>query len=143
MNKDSLIFFGDLLAIHLLPLEILKPHEKFCPNIMNYWLRKIIFKKHWTQPILVHKETKIIMDGHHRHQIAQKLGLKYIPCILTDYTNPYLKVYYSDNQAIMDDQIILKAGQTGRLLDKKSSRHELAINCIPQTNIPLTLLKLC
>jgi hypothetical protein len=140
MNR-KIRFMSDFLAIYLLPIESLKPHEQYCPDNFNYWLEQIAMKKHWTHPLLVHKDTKIIMDGHHRYQIARKLGLKHIPCVLTSYTNPYLKVYFHRDNSILDDQLIIEAGQSGKLFDKKSTRHELAFNCIPQTNIPLTFLQ--
>ena len=140
MKSKRIHFIGDLLTVHLLPIEKLKPHEKFCPNNFRYWLKKIVTMQCWTHPLLVHKDTKVIMDGHHRYQIAQKLGLRYIPCILTSYKNPYIKVFYKDNSKV-DNQLIIKAGQSGKLFDTKSTRHEITINCIPQLNIPLTLLQ--
>ena len=134
-------FIDDFLSIHLVPVTMLKPHEKFCTENLNFWLEQIAMKQYWTHPLLVHKETKIIMDGHHRHQIGQKLGLKYIPCILTSYKNPYVKVYSYKDNSILDEELIIQAGESGKLFDKKSTRHEIAFNYIPQVNIPLALLQ--
>lgn len=139
--NSAIHFMNDFLAIFLLPLDSLKPHEHCCPHNCNSLLEQITMKQHWTHPLLVHKETKIIMDGHHRYHTAQRLGLKHIPCVLISYTNPYLKVYFNQDNSLFDNQLIIEAGQSGKLFDKKSTRHELAINCIPQTNIPLTLLQ--
>ncbi|VEB37204.1 ParB-like nuclease [Legionella sainthelensi] len=141
MNSKRIDFIGDLLTVRLLPIEVLKPHEKFCPNNFSYWLKKITSMQCWTHPLLVDKNTKVIMDGHHRHQIAQKLGLKYIPCILTSYKNPFLKVYFYKDNSEIDNQLIINAGQSGKLFDSKSTRHEITINCIPQINVPLALLQ--
>lgn len=132
---------NDFLVVHLLPTTVLKPHEKHCPNNFQYWLEHIVKEKYWTRPLLVHKDTKIIMDGHHRYQIAKNLDLKYVPCVLTSYTNPYLKVYSYKDNSIIDNQLIIEAGQSGKLFDKKSTRHELQVNCIPQINIPLKVLQ--
>lgn len=141
MQNQLYDYIKDFLVVHLLPVVELKPHEKVCPNNFAHWLKHIADEQHWTHPLLVHKDTKIIMDGHHRYQIAKKLRLKYIPCVLTSYTNPYLKVYSFKDNTIMDNQLILEAGQSGNLFDKKSTRHQLAINCIPKVNIPLNVLQ--
>lgn len=141
MNREPLHFVGNFLTVYLVPVAVLKPHEEFCPNNFNYCFEQISKKRHWTHPLLVHKDTKIIMDGHHRYQVAQKLGLKYIPCVLTSYSNPFLKVFSYKDNSMLDNQLIIEAGQSGKLFEKKSTRHELEINCIPQINIPLTLLQ--
>ena len=39
----------------------------------------------WTIPIAVEYSTFAIMDGHHRFNVAKKLGLKRVPCVLMDY----------------------------------------------------------
>ncbi len=132
---------NDFLVVHLLPTAVLKPHEKHCPNNCQHWMKQIVSEQCWTCPLLVHKDTNIIMDGHHRYQIAKHLGLKYIPCILTSYSNPYLKVYSYKDNSIIDNQLIIEAGESGKLFDKKSTRHELQVTCIPQINIPLNALQ--
>ena len=140
MQNQLIDSINDFLVIHLLPLAELKPHEKCCPTNFEYWLKQIAHEQYWTHPLLVHKDTKIIMDGHHRHQIAKSLGLKYIPCVLTNYANRYLKVYSYKDSSVMDNQRIIDAGESGKLFDKKSTRHQLEIPCMPQIKIPLSLL---
>lgn len=141
MQSQLTDYIKDFLVVHLLPLIELKPHERCCPNNFEYWFNQLVTKQYWTDPLLVHKDTKIIMDGHHRHQIAQRLNLKYIPCILTSYTNPYLKVYSYKDNSIFDNQLIIEAGESGKLFDIKSTRHQLEINCLPKVNIPFTVLQ--
>lgn len=141
MQNQAFDPINDFMVVHILPIEELKPHEKYCPNNFQYWLEHITNEQYWTRPLLVHKDTKIIMDGHHRYQIAKNLGLKHIPCILTSYNNPYLKVYSYKDNSVIDNQLIIEAGQSGNLFDKKSTRHEIALNRISQINIPLSLLQ--
>lgn len=39
----------------------------------------------FTEPILVDKDTRIILNGHHRTEACKKLGFTKIPCIVVDY----------------------------------------------------------
>ena len=131
---------NDMLAVCLLPLEILKPHEEYCENNYAYWMEQIINNGYWTKPILVEEKTKIIMDGHHRYQIACALKLRQIPCILSSYNNPNLSVTSFKSGLLMDSNIIINAGLSGKLLGKKSTRHELVTE-LATVNIPLSMLQ--
>lgn len=46
----------------------------------------------FTQPILVDKRTKEIIDGEHRWRAAQRLGLKEIPVVFTDMTPEQMRI---------------------------------------------------
>lgn len=140
MDNHRLADFNELLKVELLSLDQLKPHEKFCAKNFEYWLAQIEEQQCWTNPILVDREHNIIMDGHHRYQIALQLKLKYIPCILISYDNQFLALSsYSDGTQINCKQII-SAACCGRLMEKKSTRHCLAYS-LPQVNIPLAILQ--
>ncbi len=140
MEHQRLADFNELLKVELLPLEQLRPHEEFCLKNYEYWLTQVKEQQHWTNPILVDSEHNIIMDGHHRYQIALHLKLKYIPCILISYGNQFLKVsnYTDGNQ--MDSKQIIDTVCCGRLMSKKSTRHCLAYQ-LPQVKIPLEILQ--
>lgn len=140
MEHQRLADFNELFKVELLPLDKLKPHEKFCSKNFEYWLTKVQEQQCWTNPILVDREHNVIMDGHHRYQIALQLKLKYVPCILISYNNQFLTLSnYSDGKQMNCEQII-NAACCGKLMEKKSTRHRLAYP-LPQVNIPLDVLQ--
>lgn len=46
----------------------------------------------FTQPILVHRATREIVDGEHRWRAAQRLGLKEIPVVFVDMTMEQMRI---------------------------------------------------
>lgn len=46
----------------------------------------------FTQPILVHAETREIIDGEHRWRAAQRLGLTTIPVVLVNMTQEQMRI---------------------------------------------------
>lgn len=46
----------------------------------------------FTQPILVQRKTREIIDGEHRWRAAQRLGLKEIPVVFTDMTPEQMRI---------------------------------------------------
>lgn len=46
----------------------------------------------FTQPILVHRETKAIVDGEHRWRAARELGFQEIPVVYVDFTAEQMKL---------------------------------------------------
>lgn len=51
-------------------------------------LKDIILEENaWTVPIIVEKEHHLILDGHHRFEVAKMLGFSKIPAIIVDYND--------------------------------------------------------
>ena len=140
MDQQLLSDISELVSVKLLKLAQLKPHEKFCHSNFEYWLEHIRKAQFWSEPILVERQHKIIMDGHHRYQIALALKLKYIPCIVTSYANQFLSVAAYRNASPLSSEQIINAATCGILMEKKSSRHQLAFK-LPQIHITLAILQ--
>lgn len=130
----------ELLSIKLLPLNKIKQSEEHDEARVRLLTDNIKDEGIWTHPILVEKQNFIIMDGHHRYQVAKNLNFKRIPCFVLRYDNPYLTV--SSRIENLDIQInnIINAGLTGNLLKYKSTKHELLIDLL-QVRIPIEILE--
>jgi len=96
------------MEISLAEISSLKPHEETIPevemNLMNQILRSGIFR----HPIIVDKNTNVILDGMHRHSVALRIGLKFIPVIYVKYQDPSIKIlrwWRSSN--IKDESFVL------------------------------------
>jgi len=55
-------------------------------------LKKSIKADGFTQPILVHRESREIIDGEHRWHAAKELGFEEIPVIFTDMTKEQMRI---------------------------------------------------
>ncbi len=72
------------LEIKIEEIEKLYPHEETIPEIVN-WLVDEIKGGTFKHPVIVDKETLVVLDGMHRLAALQLLGCKLIPVCLVDY----------------------------------------------------------
>jgi len=73
-----------------MPYELVKVSDLYCIEKFDedrvIWLKEKIFSDGvWTQPLKIEHKHHLILDGHHRFEVAKILGLKYLPCELYDY----------------------------------------------------------
>ncbi len=104
-------------------IGLLKPHEETCPiHLQN--LRDEIKKDGCVKdPIIVDKNTMVILDGHHRYNSLKAMNCKFCPCCLVDYQSDEIDVAcWREGERITKEQVIA-AGLSGKLLPQKTSRH--------------------
>lgn len=128
------------LLIELRHPEELQPSEEHNEGRVAALVKKIEAEGVWTLPVLVEQNHKIIMDGHHRVQVAQALRLKRVPAVMLQYGDHRLRVTSWSEDVPYDISLILAAGQAGRLLPYKSTRHILSEG-IPACNFSLEDLR--
>ena len=91
---------------------------------------------------MVDGATGTILDGHHRFEIARRLDLQCLPCVVVDYLDDdsitLLLWPNSDREAITKDDVI-QAGLSGDLMPPKTSRHLLSDD-LPPISVPLSRL---
>ena len=127
-----------------MPVEILRPHEQTIPKKVDE-LEKMTHRwKAYVLPLVVDKNTGVILDGHHRHQVALRLDLQCLPCVLVDYmgdSSVELGVWPNCGRANLSKQEVIEAGLRGELFPPKTSRHRLSDH-LPPISVPLTRLLL-
>ena len=69
----------------MVPVEILRPHEETIGKKVDELERMTPRWKAYVLPLVGDKNSGVILDGHHRHQVALRLNLKCLPCVLVDY----------------------------------------------------------
>ena len=125
-----------------MPVEILKPHEQVIQKKVDQLERMTIRWDAYTKPLLVDGATGTILDGHHRFEIARRLDLQCLPCVVVDYLDDdsitLLLWPNSDREAITKDDVI-QAGLSGNLMPPKTSRHLLSDD-LPPISVPLSRL---
>lgn len=125
--------------VSLIRVDKLIPHENFDQNKVDNLSKKILSESKWSQPIIVDNQDYIILDGHHRYNVAIQLGLTQIPCLLVEYDDPRISVSSWRNSLFVDRQIVRKAS-TSILLPVKTSMHEFDFE-LPSTNFSIASLK--
>lgn len=125
-----------------MPVEVLKPHEQVIQKKVDQLERMTIRWDAYTKPLLVDGATGTILDGHHRFEIARRLDLQCLPCVVVDYLDDesitLLLWPNSDREGITKDDVI-QAGLSGNLMPPKTSRHLLSDD-LPPISVPLSRL---
>ena len=131
------------MKVDLVSLEFLRPHEETIPKKVDE-LEKMTHRwRAYVLPLVVDKKTGVILDGHHRHQVALRLDLKCLPCVQVDYIEDdtiELDVWPNCGRDYVSKEEVIKAGLNGELFAPKTSRHRLDDH-LPPISVPLTRLK--
>ena len=126
----------------MIPVEVLKPHEQVIQKKVDQLERMTIRWDAYTKPLLVDGATGTILDGHHRYEIARRLDLQCLPCVVVEYLEDdsitLLLWPNSDRESISKDDVI-QAGLSGDLMPPKTSRHLLSDD-LPPISVPLSRL---
>ena len=130
------------MRVQLIPVEVLKPHEQVIEKKVDQLERMTIRWDAYTKPLLVDGATGTILDGHHRYEIARRLDLQCLPCVVVEYLDDdsitLLLWPNSDRESISKDDVI-QAGLSGDLMPPKTSRHLLSDD-LPPISVPLSRL---
>ncbi|MBO9112740.1 MULTISPECIES: ParB N-terminal domain-containing protein [Rhizobium/Agrobacterium group] len=105
----------------LVPPSTLSPHEEIIPDRVAEVTDLLIRDQSWTSPICIERTSRCIMDGHHRHAAALRLGLALVPVVTFDYENVRLGSWRPD-MSFEPDEIVERA-RRGILFPHKSTRH--------------------
>lgn len=96
------------MEISVAEVSSLKPHEETIPEAEINLMNQILHSRMFRHPIIVDRNTNVILDGMHRHKVALRLGLKFIPVIYVRYQDPSIKIlrwWRSSN--IKDESFVL------------------------------------
>ena len=117
------------MEIVLIQISELLPHEE----IKQKKLRKLIdlVKKRGGlyEPILVDRETKTLLDGHHRYNTALHLGLKFIPGIEIDYLEDesiQVESWPGKEEMKITKESVLSMAKSENLFPPKTSKHSIS-----------------
>ena len=131
------------MRVQLIPVEVLKPHEQVIQKKVTQLERMTMRWNAYTKPLLVDGATGTILDGHHRFEIAKRLGLQCLPCVVVDYLEDdsiALMLWPNSDREVITKQDVIDAGMSGDLMSPKTSRHLLSDD-LPPISVPLSRLK--
>ena len=131
------------MNVELVSLEVLRPHEQILPKKVDQ-LEKMTHRWNaYTKPLLIDRATGTILDGHHRYNVAQRLELLCVPCVLIDYLEDSLielDVWPNCGRDKITKNEVIQAALSGNLFTPKTSRHRLSDH-LPPIAIPLSRLR--
>lgn len=128
------------LSARLVNLSKIKPHEEHDILHGTDLAKKISQYRYWTTPIIIDRHTRIILDGHHRFAAAKKLGFERIPAFIINYDDSDLSLSSWRDDVFISKDDVIRAGTTGVLLTKKTSKHEFSFS-LPSCRIPIVKLR--
>lgn len=131
------------MKVELVPLEVLRPHEQILPKKVDQ-LEKMTHRWNaYTKPLLIDRATGTILDGHHRYNVAQRLELLCVPCVLIDYLEDSLielDIWPNCGRDEVTKNEVIQAALSGNLFTPKTSRHRLSDH-LPPIAVPLSRLR--
>ncbi len=131
------------MQVDLVHLDTLRPHELTIPKKVDELEKMTNRWNAYVLPLVVDKKTGVILDGHHRHQVAIRLDLKRLPCVQVDYMGDdsiELGVWPNCGRESITKEEVVQAGIDGELLHPKTSRHRLPDH-LPPISVSLTRLQ--
>lgn len=84
LNKN-LDLVKETPKIEMVDVSNLRPIESYDENRVLELIKKIEKEDMWTVPLIIEKKYNMILDGHHRFEVAKRLKLKKVPAIIVDY----------------------------------------------------------
>lgn len=127
--------------IELKPIQFLCSSEETDQRHVDYLSKKIIGEGIWTTPIPCEINSGIIMDGNHRYQVAKRLNLTFLPCILLNYQDERVKVNHQNSDQPYNIQTIFDVTlHQNKLLPYKATCHYFSPS-LPIIGIDLSMLR--
>lgn len=109
--------------MRLIDVQSLRPHEETDPVNFLIVSKKIHRDAFWHIPIIVDRDTGIIMDGHHRYQFALNSGFTVVPCYQMSYSSDLVKITHWKTGLPLSPQKIVEYVCAGKKFPPKTTRH--------------------
>ena len=117
------------MEIVLIEVSKLLPHEEIKQKKFRKLIDLVKKRGGLYDPILVDRETKILLDGHHRYNTALHLGLKFIPGIEVDYLEDesiQVESWPGKEEMKITKESVLSMAKSENLFPPKTSKHSIS-----------------
>jgi len=77
------------------------------------------------RPVIVDKDSRVILDGHHRVKALKELGAIKVPVLYVRYQDIGIRVYLRRKELLMDmvKQYVVERAKLHKLFPSKTTRH--------------------
>ena len=111
------------MNFHLINPKNLNPIEDHNEERVDWLSEKILSEGYWSKPLAIAKEHNLVMDGHHRLQVALKLNLNKIPCFIYSYR--HIEPYSLRKEEEVSSKIIIENFLKSKIFPYKTAKHNL------------------
>ncbi len=125
--------------IGYLDVALLRPLEGHGPKRVGWLLDKIVSEGIWTVPLRVERSKFLVMDGHHRFEVAKLMNLRRVPVELSDYD--CVEVFSLRRNIAVSPEIILKNADEGTIFPYKTAKHKFSTSLEDFEGISIDELK--
>lgn len=122
----------------MVEVDKLLPIEKFIKNRIPTVKNKILRDGYWTKPVVIDKKHHLIMDGHHRFEVAKRLGFKKIPAISYDYSK--VQIWSLRESELVTHELVRHRALVNDIYPNKTVKHEFPFQ-LPNIKVKLEELK--
>lgn len=119
-----------LFEFKIIDFDKIKPLEKIYHSHFKELETQILNDDTIRKPLIVDKDSFIVLDGSHRFAFLKKYGFKKAPVILVDYDKENIFVgsnlihrFLDDGNKVISKEEVLWRGKTGNLFTPRSTRH--------------------
>jgi len=114
-------------SLVVLDIRVLRPHEQTRPELLAQLLAEIERDGVLKIPVLVEREHHVILDGHHRWEALRRLGCRWIPAYVVDYSSEEISLttWPGAIVATITKEQVVDHGVRGDLFPPKTTRHLL------------------
>lgn len=119
---------NDIAPVQLVEVTKLRPIEGIVPQAIDPLQEKILADGVWKYPIIVDDEDYLVLDGHHRLEVAKRMGFRRVPVTKLRYqTVPCWSL--RDNHAV-DHELVRTRALKADLYPEKTVKHQLPQNLL-------------
>ncbi len=111
------------MIIKLRSIDDLLPHEEIIPKRLEEMKHQIQSEQAIDYPIIIDKNTGVIIDGHHRYTTCLEMGLPMIPVLEIDYfsDNVWIEPFRIWEQ--ITKQEVIRYAQSRKRFPPKTTKH--------------------
>ncbi len=128
----------DAPNVENLHVKDLRHIEAFDEQRARTLQQKIVQEGVWTRPLIVEKKRHLVLDGQHRLECAQALGLAVVPCLPVDYDE--VAVWSLRKEYRVSATAVRRKVQRGEIYPYKTVKHKFKF-LVPELHIPLSELQ--
>jgi hypothetical protein len=123
----------------LAPVSRLSPIERHGTKRKEWLARKIQNEGVWKVPLRVERSRMLVMDGHHRLEVARLLNLQQVPVLYYLYDD--VTVYSLRKNVDVTPAIIMDNADKGLIFPYKTAKHVFPDDATEFHGIPLDELR--
>ena len=125
--------------IFYVKVDSITPLEGYIQSRADQLFEEVCNSGIWTTPIVIDNKHGLIMDGHHRHQVAMRLGLTFVPAVACSYSE--VNVWSLRESEVVSVERILQNYKEGIIYPNKTAKHDLPFTITSNLEIRIDELK--